>query len=114
MLLEYFDLTIITPTSSQTEKVLWVEIEGPTGSFVVGHDHSPLISLLKKQGSLTYHLAPDTDNNDNKSNEDDSARNLYDKDHDKISQKTAQEISIIVSGGIFSVSKNKAIVLLDQ
>jgi len=92
MMLENFDLTIITPTSIQTEKILWVEIESPTGSFIVGYNHSPLISLIKKQGSLTYHLAGSQES----------------------AQETSQEISMIVSGGIFSVSKNKAIVLLDQ
>lgn len=49
-----FDLEIITPTSNRIEKVEWVEVESPTGSFFIGPDHSPLVSLIKSKSPFSY------------------------------------------------------------
>ncbi len=54
MATESFVLEIISPTSNQRLTVEWVEIESPTGSFFVGHQHTPLVSLIKKKSSFSY------------------------------------------------------------
>lgn len=79
-----FELEIVTPSSSEKVKIYWVEVEGPTGSFLVGYDHCPLISLIKKKSKLAY-----------KNNE-------------------GKEVSLDVFGGIFKVAHNQAMALLTQ
>lgn len=49
-----FELEIINRKETKTIRVEWVAIESPSGNFVVGPDHYPLISLLKDRGTLTY------------------------------------------------------------
>ncbi len=51
---ESFELEIISSTNSQLLTVEWVEVESPTGSFFVGPNHSPLVSLIKKKSSVSY------------------------------------------------------------
>lgn len=51
---ESFVLEIISPTSNQRLTVEWVEVESPTGSFFVGPQHTPLVSLVKKKSSFLY------------------------------------------------------------
>jgi F0F1-type ATP synthase epsilon subunit len=51
---ESFELEIISPTSNRTEIVEWVEVESPTGSFFVGPNHSPLVSLIKNKSHFSY------------------------------------------------------------
>lgn len=79
-----FQLEIITPISSQELIVEWVEIESPTGSFLVGPGHADLISIIKNKSVILYKVVG------------------------------SQEESCVASVGIFSVVKNKAIALLDQ
>ena len=79
-----FTLEIISPTNTEKFSIFWVEIESPTGSFLVAIDHSPLISVLKKQSRLTYK----TD----------------------MSKQFSREIY----GGMFEVSNNLARVILEQ
>ena len=78
-----FELEIVEKTKSKKLSVFWIEVQSPTGDFVVGPDHFPLISILKRKGKLTY------------------------KEFNNV------EKSIDVYGGIFKVSNNRAIVLLD-
>jgi F0F1-type ATP synthase epsilon subunit len=81
----YFTLEIISPTDLKELTIEWVEIESPTGSFVVGPSHSPIISTLKKRGFLTY------------------------------KPKDQEPIKIeVMSGGLFKAAGNKAILLLDS
>lgn len=54
--IESFELEIITPQSSDTHHVVWVEVESPTGSFFVGPQHSPLVSMIKRKSFFTYKL----------------------------------------------------------
>ena len=77
------DLEIIRPISSKRISVLWLEVEGLTGSFVIGPDHAPLISLLKPQARLIY------------------------KTCDNL------EVEIDTFGGLVSVVGSRVIVLLD-
>lgn len=79
-----FELEIISPTSCQALSIIGIEIESPTGSFFVGHDHIPLISMIKKKSMLVYYL-PDGTN-----------------------------MRIQVNGGIFNIADNKALILLDS
>lgn len=81
---ELFQFEIITPQITKTIMVEWVEIESPNGSFLVGPNHSPLVSLIKNQSTITYKQT----------------------DHEPYFYTATQ--------GIFKVSNNKAIALLDQ
>lgn len=78
------ELEIIKPTESKTVSVLWVEVEGLNGNFIVGPEHSPLISILKPKGRLIYK----------------TIHNL--------------EVEIDTFGGIIKVGSNKATVILDK
>ena len=79
-----FNLEIVTPHSSEHVKIYWIEIESPTGSFLVGPNHTPLVSIIKKKSKLLY------------------------KAHDD------KEYAIDAYGGMFKIIENKALVLLDQ
>ena len=79
-----FILEIVTPSSCEKVKIQWVEIESPNGSFLVGYNHSSLISLIKKKSKLTY-------------------KNFEGK-----------EVVLDVYGGIFKVTNNQALALLHQ
>ena len=81
----YFTLEIISPIDLKELSIEWVEVESPTGSFVVGAGHSPIISVLKKRGFLTY------------------------------KPRGKEEVKIeIMSGGLFKASEDKAVLLLDS
>jgi F0F1-type ATP synthase epsilon subunit len=82
----HFDLEIISPTTKEMFIVDWVEVQGISGSFLVGPDHSPLVSIVAKGCQLVY------------------------KKH---AAQGLQEIYINFSG-IFKVGDNKAILLLDS
>jgi F0F1-type ATP synthase epsilon subunit len=75
-------LEIISSSKNEIINVLWVEIESPTGSFVVGPDHIPLVSIMKKRGILTY------------------------------KQNNGEEVEQEVNGGIFEIYNNKAFAIL--
>jgi len=80
-----FTLEIISPIDLKELSIEWVEVESPTGSFVVGAGHSPIISVLKKRGFLTYKP----------------------KDGDQVKIE-------IMSGGLFKMAENRAVLLLDS
>lgn len=79
-----FTLEIVASTQSEIHSIEWVEIESPTGSFLVGPDHMPLISLIKKRSTVIYR------------------------------KTNSEERSFQISGGIFKVADNKAIIILEQ
>jgi F0F1-type ATP synthase epsilon subunit len=54
---EFIELQIIRPTSKEIVNVEWIEIESPSGNFVVGAGHLPLISILKVRGRVIYKKA---------------------------------------------------------
>ncbi len=83
MVQDVIELKIITPNESRFLKVDWIEIEGPNGGFLVGPGHEPLISIVKVKSKLSY--------------------------------KTTQGDFVIMEtlGGVFTVSQNKAVALLD-
>ncbi len=78
------ELEIISPEESKKLSVHWIEIESPTGSFVIGPDHIPLISIIKQKSTL-----------------------IFKNEH-------GEEEALEVSGGIFKIIENKAFILLDQ
>ena len=81
----YFTLEIISPIDSKEITIEWVEVESPNGSFIVGAGHSPIISVLKKRGFLTY------------------------------KPKGGESMKIeIMSGGLFKATEKKAVILLDS
>jgi len=79
-----FEFEIVRTGINKIVKVEWVEVQSPTGDFVVGSGHSPLVSTLKNRGKLKY--------------------------KDFVSKKV---VEINVYGGIFKVQENKAIAILD-
>lgn len=79
---EAFELEIVKQNESKKISVLWVEVESPTGNFVVGPNHSPLVSLLKYRGILKYQ------------------------------EYNGPEASIDTYGGILKVEENRTIVLI--
>ncbi|KKQ10504.1 MAG: hypothetical protein US22_C0061G0004 [candidate division TM6 bacterium GW2011_GWF2_36_6] len=82
---KFFDLKIISPTGSEYLTIDWIDVQGLRSNFVIGPDHSPLISIVGKGGKLIY------------------------KKHET---NFIHEI-IVLSGGIFRVENNIATVLLD-
>jgi F0F1-type ATP synthase epsilon subunit len=79
----YFTLEIISPTNTEVHSVEWVEIESPTGSFLVGPGHSQLISVIKQKSSVLY------------------------------KKTNAEECSLNIQKGVFYVKNNKAVALVD-
>ena len=79
-----FELKMISPDSSEEIIIEWIEIESPTGSFLVGHDHSPLVSIVKKKSIVCY------------------------------KKMDGETISLDAPGGIFKIIDNKATILLDR
>ncbi len=81
---DVIELRVVTPRESKFLKVDWVEVEGPNGGFVVGPGHESLISIVKSKSKFSY--------------------------------KTTQGDFVIMEtlGGIFTVSHNKAVALLDE
>ena len=79
-----FDFEIIHTNRNKLLKVDWIEVQSPTGDFLVGFEHEPIVSILKDRSQLRY-----------KSSE----------------TKIIEEIDIY--GGIFKVQNNKATVILD-
>lgn len=79
----YFTLEIISPTNTEVHSIEWIEIESPTGSFLVGPGHSPLISIIKQKTSLLY------------------------------KKTNAEECSLNIQKGVFFVKDNKAVALVD-
>jgi F0F1-type ATP synthase epsilon subunit len=79
-----FELELIRTGSNKIFKVEWVEVQSPTGDFVVGPGHSPLVSTLKDRGKLKY------------------------KDFDS---KNVTQVDTY--GGIFKVQEDKAVAILD-
>ena len=84
MATQQFELEIITPEYTKKYSIEWVQIESPTGSFFVGPDHSPLVSIIKMQSTVSYKPVD------------------------------ASECFLPVTQGIFKVDNQKALILLDQ
>jgi F0F1-type ATP synthase epsilon subunit len=83
MAVDAFELEIVSKTESKKVTVLWIEVESPNGDFLVGPDHAPLVSVLKKPGKL------------------------------KFQEFNGPERSFDVFGGIFKIFDNKALAVLD-
>lgn len=47
-------LEIIQRMELTSYRVEWVEVQTPNGSFLIGPGHSPLASLLRRRGTITY------------------------------------------------------------
>lgn len=50
-------LYIEEPFASREVAVEWLSVETPSGSFIVGSDHRPMISLVSSGESVTYFVA---------------------------------------------------------
>lgn len=48
------EFEIVTPQSQNIIQVEWIEIQSPTGNFVIGPNHRPLVSLVIRKGKLSY------------------------------------------------------------
>lgn len=80
----YFDLEIIKTNNSKTIQVEYIELCGINGNFVVGKNHNPIITILKKDSLLTY-KTPDSQD----------------------------EINLKINDGFFILVDNKSRVFLD-
>ncbi len=83
-LYDAFELKIISPKKTTNVTVTWIEVESPSGNFIVGPNHAALVSMLKQQGTLTYH------------------------DYTGFTKK------LVVPGGIFRVAGGNVVVILDD
>jgi len=52
--METFTLSIVHPFSQQTVSIEWLSVASPTGIFVVGPGHQPLISLVLPEKECVY------------------------------------------------------------
>ena len=86
---DILELEIITRIESKKIPVEWIDIQSPTGNFIIGPDHSPLVSLLKERGVLTYKVQ------------------ALAKEHQ------GDEVSIDTYGGIIEVDGSRATAILD-
>lgn len=84
MIQDVIELKLVTPNKSIFLKVDWIEVEAPNGGFIVGPGHESLISIVKQKSRFSY--------------------------------KTNQGDFVIMEtlGGLFTVSQNKAVALLDE
>jgi F0F1-type ATP synthase epsilon subunit len=82
----HFNLEIISPATKELIDVEWVDVQGLNGSFMVGPDHSPLVSIVAKDSQLVYKV-----------------RNIQEPKEFYIN-----------SNGIFKVENNSAFLLLDS
>lgn len=80
---KFIELEIIKPNKVETFQVEWISIQSPTGNFVVGLNHLPLVSRLKYRGKLVF------------------------KPYDK------EETEIDTYVGFFKIKNNKALVILN-
>ena len=81
---ESLNLELIGPNLSKKFNVQWIEIESPTGSFLVGIDHCPLVSIIKQNSKIIY------------------------------KEFEGEESFIEIAGGFLSVYQNNAVILVDQ
>lgn len=47
-------LTIVTPTSSFTRNISWLEINSSAGNRIIKPSHAPLITLLKPRSNVLF------------------------------------------------------------
>lgn len=80
---QLIELNLISPLSSESFHVEWIQLEGPHGEFVIGYEHSPIISIIAPQTTFMYR------------------------------KESGNDINLTVNGGILSFLKNKATVILD-
>ena len=81
---QFFELEIVRSTTKENIFVEWVEIQSPTGSFMVGPGHLPLISVLSDRSKVVYKKV-----------------------------ESLEPEAIDVYGGLFKVQSNLAMVILD-
>jgi len=53
-MIEALNLQLISSVGNQTLRLLWFEVTTPTGEFVIGPGHQPLVSLVSPQSKLLY------------------------------------------------------------
>ena len=59
-MLKDFELEIVKPTETQRVTITWIEVEGMTGSFTVGPDHSSIVTIIKPGGEIIYSVVDGT------------------------------------------------------
>lgn len=76
-------LDIMSPTSSETLNINWIEVNTPQGSFVVEKGHAPTIATLSQDKYITVNL-----------------------------EQNNQEKKIKISGGVIHVQRDKVTILV--
>lgn len=77
------ELTIISPAKKETLEIAWVEINTPTGNYVIQEGHAPTAFILSSDKLLTYAL------------------------------KNGRQENILIEQGIIDISRTGALVLLN-
>lgn len=49
-------LHLISPRESSTHEVAWLELNTPTGNYVVQHGHAPMVLKLAQDQPLVFRL----------------------------------------------------------
>jgi F0F1-type ATP synthase epsilon subunit len=49
-------LTIISPREIQEFAILWIELNAPTGNFVIQQGHAPMILILQPHQPIIFEL----------------------------------------------------------
>lgn len=80
-----FELEILHPTKFELVPVLWIEVEGLEGSFLVGASHAPLISMIKPKSIIRYK-----------------------------SMDGKEKIVDVFAGGVIEIVNNRAKIILDN
>lgn len=52
--MQHFVMEVVFPTSAQKIEVVWVDVKSPTGSFMIGPQSAPLVSLLSANSKLLF------------------------------------------------------------
>ena len=77
-------LKIIRPSGHKQHHIMWLEINTPTGNFVIAKGHAPMIVTLSNKKQIIFELT------------------------------TGQEVSEVISGGVAQISRNEIKLLLES
>ena len=78
------ELKIISPESTQTYTIIWLELNTSTGNFVIQHGHAPMIVSLAPNKEVIFCLA------------------------------NGKQESLVPTGGIAEITRKSATLLLNQ
>ena len=78
------ELTIIGAVTKKNISVLWLEVQTPTGNFVIQEGHAPMIVVLSRNRKITFALNDITTE------------------------------SMLLRGGLLEIRRNSATIIIDE